>query len=118
MMQRRTLSEAQEIEYATDGEVLDAMADWTDQQVQCRIFRHVYGKQVVERHKDVRSATITRECECGTRKVWEVSIVGERVRVTGGPWIDYSEAKGYLIKGMHRIPEEGRELLRYRAFGF
>lgn len=101
-------------EWASPQAVEDAVARWTDGQVQCRTYGHPWRGHTVTHRPGIY--TVTQRCpRCMASR-------RQRINERGYPltkWsIDYSESVGYLLSQVGRMGVDGKAVLRLAVLQF
>lgn len=94
-------------EWASAEAVERAAQEWSDSVVQCRAFGHGWRPQTALHRPGMY--TITQRCpRCRVRRWKRINERGYSLT----PWhTDYSEATGYLLKGVGRLGTDGKAVL-------
>jgi len=92
--------------------VEEAAENWTDNQIECRLYGHNWRNHTVTHRPG--QYTVTQRCpKCRVRR-WQ------RISESGYPlssWhADYSSAGAYLLKGKGRVGQDGKAILRIGIF--
>jgi hypothetical protein len=88
---------------------LDAMPK---QYLECRLFGHAPLPHTADR--DGGALEVVRRCACGSKKLYRLVERRGRVRRERAQY-DYSEAPGYLLKGLGRPDKAEREIIDQAA---
>lgn len=100
--------------WASSGDVASAAENWTEGQVACRsLTGHRWTSHTVVEHPKARLLTVVQTCRgCKNKRTRDMS-------ATTGRWIDNKWSThyqpGYLLKGVGRIGEDGKSILRLTA---
>lgn len=96
-------------DWATPGDVSNAAADWSEGQVNCRVYGHTWRPMTVTHRPGIY--TIYQRCgRCRCDRWQEVNESGYPV---SGWHITYID--NYLLKNLGRVGADGKAVLRLRS---
>lgn len=97
-------------DWATPEDVASAATQWSDGQVNCRVYGHVWRPLTVTH----RPGVYTIYQRCGRCRCDRWQEVDDRGYPLSGWNITYID--GYLMKNLGRLGSDGRAVLRLRTF--
>lgn len=104
----------QQQQFADPDAVADAAKEMTQAHLECRSLGHTWKPYTAEYDASARAYDAVLRCpRCKVRRVLLIDVRGHVVNTH----YDYSDADGYMLKGMGRVVGEGKDALRLEQLG-